>query len=604
MAGKKAPPTLPWAQRHAPRHLGEVIGNTDQVRKVAEWLRDWDDVVLRGKVKEAPAVEAWRKFTPEPENINARAILVSGPPGIGKTTTCVLVAKCNPNYTLMEFNASDARGKKVIEQMSSSLAGNNTLNVSGNGKGALERSVIIMDECDGMSSGDAGGMAAMMNMIKVTKNPIICICNERGDQAVRNLASVCYDIKFRRPENIAVAKRIKHIMEGEGKIVDVRQIEAVVEACGTDIRHIINQTQFFGSVSTHGGESQKDTQAMLSPFDACQKLLISDGKKSKMPSMEKRLDMFYLDAEMMPLMIQENYLRSFEKRSSGDDDLELAAQAAELIALGDSMSGNWEVFGSAAVLSTIYPAFLAAEPGFTRPAFPLWLQKKGASGKAQRAIAEMHGKIRGSTSITIKDLASTSYHDVLYKRLLKPLQYGAVKEAAKSLFKIGLGRDFFTEQAPTLRKPLLLEDMYTKIEGKHKTQLLQEMQALVQAAAPAVTKRKSEGQGPAKLKSRKPADDPGDAEEPDGPEPDDDGADGGERGWGKKSKKSKKSKTTAAACSLGTWIKVEVELDENGVAVVPIKKDPLLIVKFLDGHTCAVRRQVHIHDVLNPWQLF
>merc|ERR1719336_1359256 len=172
--------------------------------------------------------------------------------------------------------------------------------------------------------------------------------------------------------------------------------------------------------------------------------------------------------------------------------MELSARSAELIALGDTMAGNFEVASSCAVLSTIYPAFLSADESFARAAFPAWLQKKAPTSKGERAIREMHGKLRGSTNITVKDLCTTSYHDVLYRRLLKPMQYGAVKEAAASLFKTGLGREFFTDQAPTIRAPLLLEDLYKKIEGKHKTQLLQELQALAQAAAPEVKKRKRE----------------------------------------------------------------------------------------------------------------
>jgi len=585
---------LPWAERHRPKHLGEVIGNTDAVRKLAEWLRDWDDVVLHGKTKEAPQKEEWMKFAKAPENINARAALISGPPGIGKTTTCALVARCNPKYTLMEFNASDARSKKIVEQLSNSLSGNHTLKM-GNTKGgsALERTVIIMDECDGMSAGDAGGMSALLNMIKVTKNPIICICNERGDQHVRNLSQVCYDIKFKRPENLAVAKRIKHVMEGEGKKVDLHAIEAVVEACGHDIRHIINQTQFFGSVNAHGGQSQKDTQVMLSPFDAAQKLLQSTGKKKEMLSMATRLDMFYLDADMMPLMVHENYLRAFEqRRGASEEDICVAAQAAELIALGDTMAGNWEVQGSAAVLGTIYPAYLAADESFARPSFPAWLTKRSGLTKGSRVVAEMHGKLRGSTAITVKDLSTTSYHDVLYRKLLKPLQYGAVKEAAAALFATGLGREFFTEQAMTLRQPLMLEDLYKKIEGRHKSQLLQELQALVQAAKPDVVKKDN------KRKSRGPGE-AGDVEMEDGEAA---GADADGQAKRKKQNTKKSKGGGGAAGSLGSWRKVETQAlstqDEN------VKKDPLLIMRYLDGHTNAVRRTVHIQDIMQPWILF
>ena len=87
MAPVQGKQDVPWADRHRPRHLGEVVGNTEQIRKLAEWLRDWDDVVLRGEKKELPTPQETKKFQPPPENINARAVLVSGPPGIGKTTT-------------------------------------------------------------------------------------------------------------------------------------------------------------------------------------------------------------------------------------------------------------------------------------------------------------------------------------------------------------------------------------------------------------------------------------------------------------------------------------------------------------------------------------
>lgn len=36
-----------------------------------------------------------------------------------------------------------------------------------------------MDEVDGVGAGDRGGIAALIKIIKESKSPIICICNDR-----------------------------------------------------------------------------------------------------------------------------------------------------------------------------------------------------------------------------------------------------------------------------------------------------------------------------------------------------------------------------------------------------------------------------------------
>jgi len=43
-----------------------------------------------------------------------RAVLITGPPGIGKTTSAHLCAKLE-GFTVIELNASDSRSKKLVE---------------------------------------------------------------------------------------------------------------------------------------------------------------------------------------------------------------------------------------------------------------------------------------------------------------------------------------------------------------------------------------------------------------------------------------------------------------------------------------------------------
>lgn len=71
-----------------------------------------------------------------------------------------------------------------------------------------KKSVIIMDEVDGVGGGDRGGISALINIIKECKTPIICICNDRQSQKLATLTNHCYDLKFQRPAFNDISKRI------------------------------------------------------------------------------------------------------------------------------------------------------------------------------------------------------------------------------------------------------------------------------------------------------------------------------------------------------------------------------------------------------------
>lgn len=70
-------------------------------------------------------------------NINSPAALISGDPGIGKTTTARLLA-IQYNYSVTEFNASDVRNKGGVNLLESNSY---NLDIAHN----LTRPLIIMD---------------------------------------------------------------------------------------------------------------------------------------------------------------------------------------------------------------------------------------------------------------------------------------------------------------------------------------------------------------------------------------------------------------------------------------------------------------------------
>merc|ERR1712187_943658 len=165
---------------------------------------------------------------------------------------------------------------------------------------------------------------------------------------------------------------------------------------------------------------------------------------------------------------------------------------------------------------------------------------------------------------------------------------GAPRDCAAALHEYGLAREFFTDIAPALRQPLQLDDPYKKLEGKVKYQLLEELKNLNQALEQKIqaVKRKREGGRPG-------------------------GASGGddtEKGQGdedpgmvaKKKKPAKKADNGAG--SLAGWIpKRALAMAE---AETGSTKKAMLVLKFIDGHTNAVRRRVMLDALLNPWKGF
>ena len=57
--------------------------------------------------------------------------------------------------------------------------------------------VLIMDEVDGMSAGDRGGVADLIQTLKGAKLPIICICNDKYNQKLKSLRNHCLELDYR-----------------------------------------------------------------------------------------------------------------------------------------------------------------------------------------------------------------------------------------------------------------------------------------------------------------------------------------------------------------------------------------------------------------------
>lgn len=232
----------------------DLCGNDNTNRRVLGWLKKWDPVVFPGAAKSRPVI-ARRPGAQQPEEEekpHRKILLLTGPPGLGKTTLAHVCAR-QAGYEVMEINASDDRSRDVVKnRIRTSLGTESVKTVSnrkdGDGPPKLAKpACVVVDEVDGVvsgsgGSGEGGFVKALIDLVLLdqknasgatTENygrkkkkgddfrllrPLILICNDVYAPALRplrhsNLAEI---IHVGKPTMESVVTRLKNIFEKEG----------------------------------------------------------------------------------------------------------------------------------------------------------------------------------------------------------------------------------------------------------------------------------------------------------------------------------------------------------------------------------------------------
>ncbi|XP_019849550.1 PREDICTED: replication factor C subunit 1-like [Amphimedon queenslandica] len=433
-AKPKGPSTLLWVDKYAPASVKGIIGQQggkSNANKLLEWLKVWH--------KYHGVSASTRKLTGE--GVFHKAALLSGPPGIGKTTTAVLVCK-ELDYTFTELNASATRSRKSLQQFVTDSLSSHSMDSYITG-GSQRHHVLIMDEVDGMAGNeDRGGVMELIQLIKTSRVPIICICNDRSQAKMRSLANYCFDLRFYKPKLEQIKGPMMSVAFKEGIKIKPEALNEIIISCNYDIRQVLHSLSMLAAGTTSitkeslgGGEGK--TSIRKSPFDVVRKVFQPfDGQREL--SLREKSDLFFTDYSLMPLFVQENYLQVKPVNNTGTATLskiqllEKVSSAADSIAQGDLVSRivrsdqGWQLLPTQAIFSSILPGEYM-RGGMSLPEFPQWLGNYSKTSKTDRILQQLvsHSTLNCSCNKTEFLL---DYSPLLSAALTAPLQNNGDKE--------------------------------------------------------------------------------------------------------------------------------------------------------------------------------
>jgi len=175
-----------------------------------------------------------------------KAMILYGPAGTGKTSLALAAAKEN-DYEVLELNSSDLRNRAQLEAVLKPA----TLQTSLFKKGKL----LLVDEVDGVTGTDIGGIPELIKLIETTKFPIIMTGNDVWQSKLSQLRQKCKLVEMKALQTTTIIEILKKVCEKEKIKRDDDFLRKLAIKSQGDIRAALNDLQSY----SHSNDIQVDT---------------------------------------------------------------------------------------------------------------------------------------------------------------------------------------------------------------------------------------------------------------------------------------------------------------------------------------------------------
>ncbi len=271
---------LLWTIKHKPKTVEEIVGNEEGKKEFLNWLDIW----IKGKIPVK------------------KAVLIYGPPGIGKTLLVEVSAK-QFNLELIEINAGDIYSGEVVRKIA--------LGTSKEKSFENKMKIILIDELDSIEGSKLNqSLPYILELIHESFCPVVLIANDGWKPELWQIRNVAYMIEMKKLNTKQIISYLEKICKEEKLEYEEAALKIIAERSEGDMRSAILDLQLVSVFKRVGVKevnllAPKDRQ--LDVFSVIRKIIYTTTFLSAKNAAEE----FPYDPETLMLWINENIPRFY-----------------------------------------------------------------------------------------------------------------------------------------------------------------------------------------------------------------------------------------------------------------------------------------------------